>query len=255
MSEKYINGKGKLYFAPFITGTQTPKAERYLGNAPEVAIAFDVSYLDHFASTGGIKVKDQQVAIQVNRSGSCTLDSITSDNLSMLFFGTAAKVTTAASTVANEPHLIDALDRYIQLGSSDANPTGNRKVASVVVTNVGGVTTYAAGTDYTIDLALGRLYIPPTSTIAVNSSIEIDYSITAQVAERVISGTTPIEGSFRFIADNPAGENLDYFMPWVKLTPNGDFNLISDEWLKASFKLEVLKKGNVEAVFVDGRPF
>lgn len=253
MAEKYINGKGKTFFAPFSPGTQITLSERYLGNAPEVSVAMDASYLDHYASTGGVKVKDQQVTLQVNRSGTLMLDSIEPENLAMLFFGTSATITTVGSTVSNEPHMLDAKDRYIQLGASPSNPTGSRKISAVVVTNVGGLTTFIAGTDYTVDLIRGRLYIPPTSTMPL-AAFEVDYTILASTQSRVISGATPIEGAFRFVAQNPAGENLDVYLPWVKITPNGDFNLISDEWLKMSFKLEVLKKSDVEAIYVDGQP-
>jgi len=42
-------------------------------------------------------------------------------------------------------------------------------------------------------------------------------------------------------------------MPYVKLMPNGDFALKGDEWQQLSFNIEVLKKGTLEAVYMDGR--
>jgi hypothetical protein len=253
MAEKYISGKGRLYFASFLTGTQNTGGERYLGNAPAVSISFEAEMLDHYRSTGGIKEKDESVTIKVNRSGSMELDSMEFENLAMLFFGSTANVAQSAGSVLNEVVAIDAKDRYFQLGVSALAPSGARSLSAVVVTNVAGSTTYVSGTDYVLDAVRGRIYIPLTSTIAVGS-IHVDYTKAAVTLKRVVSGNTPIEGQLRFLADNPVGEDMDYLLPWVKITPNGEFPLITDDWMKMSFKLEVLKKGDLEAAYIDGQP-
>ncbi len=67
------------------------------------------------------------------------------------------------------------------------------------------------------------------------------YDTTVASYDRVISGGTAIEGTLRFIADNPTGDNIDYFFPWVKITPNGDMALKGDTWQVLPFNVEVLK--------------
>ena len=56
------------------------------------------------------------------------------------------------------------------------------------------------------------------------------------------------------IAYNPQGKNYDWFMPYVKLSPNGDFALKGDEWQQIPFSVEILKKSGYEALYIDGRP-
>jgi hypothetical protein len=251
--DNIVNGKGKVYFAPFLAGTQTAAALRFVGNAPELAVTSNPTFLDHFASTGGVKVKDQSVAIQVDRTGTLMVDNISKENLAIMFFGAASVLAQVAGPVVAEPHGVDALDRFVRLGITEANPSGVRAVTAVVVKDAAGLITYALGTDYTVNAALGMIYIPKTSAIPAASTIKVDYTLPARQIEQVISGTTPIEGTLFFESNNPAGENKDFLMPWVKLTPNGDFNLIADDWQKISFKLEVLKRSDQEAYYVSGR--
>ena len=43
-------------------------------------------------------------------------------------------------------------------------------------------------------------------------------------------------------------------MPSVKLSPNGDYALKSDEWQQIPFNVEILKPEGMEAVYADDRP-
>jgi hypothetical protein len=48
---------------------------------------------------------------------------------------------------------------------------------------------------------------------------------------------------------------MDYLMPYVRLSPNGDFALKSDEWQQLSLNVEILKLADYERIYVDGRPY
>ncbi len=54
---------------------------------------------------------------------------------------------------------------------------------------------------------------------------------------------------------NPVGKQFDYSLPYVSISPNGDFNLKGEEWQQIPFSLEILRKGSLEAVYVNGQPF
>jgi hypothetical protein len=174
----------------------------------------------------------------------------------MLFFGSKSNVVQTAGAIVDELLSVDKKDRYFQLGVNAGAPTGARAISLVTVTDNSAATTYVAGTDYVVDAANGRLYIPVGSSIPVPSvlPLKVDYTKAAKTIPMIISGKTPIEGALRFIADNPSGENIDYYMPYVKITPNGEFNILSDEWLKMAFKLEVLLKTGSEAIYANGAP-
>jgi hypothetical protein len=248
-------GKGKLYFAPFATGTQTPGGERWIGNCPQVNLSREDELLDHFSSTEGVRQKDEQVTVETMTKGTVECDDVSKENLAILFCGTADVLSVGSTSGVEETFEAVQQGLEYQLGVTTAAPSGARKVASVVVTGSGGSPTYVAGTDYTVDLTLARITILASGDIEDDDDIEVAYNISASTRERVISGDQQIEGSLRWIANNPKGKNFDFFWPWVKLSPNGDYTLVTDgEFVKVPFSIEALKKDGMNVQYVDGRP-
>ncbi len=250
-AQNYVLGRGKLYFGQFASGTQNPIGERDFGNTPDFKFSIKASALDHYNSQGGIKQLDDTITLEVDRSGSITVDNISPENLALFFLGTTDTLTT---TVAS--NLTDTINdvhqgMYYQLGVSATNPQGVREVNTVVV-KVATVTK-ALNTDYTLDASLGRIYIVPGGGIVELDDLTITYGVTASTRSRVISSNTPIEGSLRFVSDNPKGKNRDCFMPWVKITPNGDYSLIGDTWQSITFDIQILVKTGLNAIYSDGR--
>jgi hypothetical protein len=248
-------GRGRVLLGP--AGATSPGAYRYVGHTTEFNINFEETTLDHYNMDEGLKEKDEQVTLEVNRSGSLITDRVSAENLALFFLGSASAVTN--SLAAGEEETIDgdlvAAGQYIQLGVDDTNPMGVRGVANVVVTNVGGATTYVAGTDYQVFPGAGMIAILEGGSIVAGADLEVEYDIIASTRDRVISGRTTFEGALQFLTRNALGEDRVYYMPKVKLRANGDFALKSDEWQNLPFSIEVLKPaGLLEAIYVDGTP-
>lgn len=256
MSEKengnFVLSRGKVYFAEYKPGTEEPRGERYIGNTPVMSIKVESDQLDHYSSDQGLKEKDDSVTLMTKRSANFETDNIHTENLSMFYFGTVSPLTVAGGAIVAAPVNNVEPGLYYQLGTSPSNPGGARNI-SIVVVKV-GVATKTLGTDYEVDLALGRIKIVPGGTIPVNSDLLVDYTETAYTRDRVLSGNIPKVGAMRVIAFNAAGVQRDYFLPKVKITPNGDQALKGDEWQKLSFNVEVLRKDNTAAIVIDGRP-
>lgn len=255
-TNNYTLGRGELHFGQYLPNTQTPQGERYLGNTPELGFTAEQEELSHYSSDRGVRIKDESVLLQLDYSGTFITDNISPENLALFFLGESLTSTLSQATGETEEFEKVARGLTYQLGVSDSTPSGVRKVANVVVEISGGAT-LVAGTDYVVDADLGRLTLLEGSSSIVDGTtdIEVTYDIVANSRSVVISRSMTIEGSLRFIAHNPAGQNLDYFMPWVKITPNGDFQLKGDDWQALSFNLEILKKGSLESVYIDGRPY
>lgn len=255
MANDLVLGRGEIHFARFGAGTQVPLGERYLGNTPAFGVNITTEKLDHFNSDAGIKEKDDSIELQVDRMGTLECDNISAANIALFFFGDVSTVTVASPVVVtNEEFPLVEQGLAYQLGVSSTAPAGVRKVTSVTVQNdASSPTTFVLNTDYTLDAALGRITVVAGGGIDDGTNLVVDYTVSASTRERVISGNTPIEGALRYIATNPKGTIRDVFIPWVKLTPNGEFALKSDEWLKMSFNIEILKKTGYEAVYIDGR--
>lgn len=71
----------------------------------------------------------------------------------------------------------------------------------------------------------------------------------------IIGKTDSIYGALFFESDNPIGANVNYWFPYVNLTPNGTFALKGDTWQTMSFTAEALKRDNAtERVYIYSPP-
>lgn len=264
MANNYTLGRGEIHFGKFKDGTQIAVGERYLGNTPEVAFTIETENLDHFSSDRGVREKDESVPLQTTRTGTMTCDNIDPANLAYFFFGDDDLLAITGATITDEvinPNGDGVLEgQWYQLGVSTPLPQGQNNLTihtgpstKVIVKDFSGAPTHVEGTDYKVDLASGRIYIIPGGGIDDGDSLKVTYKTTTQSKGRVLSGSTPIEGSLRFLARNPVGKQYDYYMPWVKITPNGDFALKGDDWQTIPFNLEILKKSAAEAFYITER--
>lgn len=264
--KNYVVGKGRLFFDAFKPGTKTPIGERYFGNTPELSNSTSTDKLDHFDADKGLKVKDESIAISNELSGSFITDNINSANVAMFFSGGIEKAVVVAGTALVDPDQEVVRGLSYQLGTSAVMPSGTRNVTNVKVsTVVPGVlpadppvvtllATLPGNVD--IDLARARVYIEVDAPdIPVGSVLRFTYDQVAGTRETVIGKADVVSGALRFLSENPVGLQRDYYWPYVKITPNGDYALKSDDWQQVGFSFEVLKRdGATERVYIDGNP-
>ena len=246
-----VLGRGKVYFDRYADGTQNKTGERYMGATPSFSVSAETTDLDHFSSEEGTQVKDESVTLRVDYTGALTVEDMSGPNTSLFFFGSDEVATIAAAS--GEQDTFTAVQTFIyQLGMSDAKPEGVSHVSNVTVTDVGAVTTFVLDTDYTVDLEAGYIQIIEGGGIANGTPIEVNYDVAAQTQERVISGTSAVQGAMRFRSFNAVGGQRNFYMPKVTLRPNGEFSLKGDEWQNISFNVEILKAGNLANLFATG---
>lgn len=255
-TKQYAILSGELYFDPLVNGAY--QGERYLGNTPSAELTIEPQKLDHYDADTNEVSKDFSYATRVDRSMALTADEVSLENLALFFGATASTVTQTAAPVVAEPIADVQKGRYYQLGQTSGNPTGVRNVGSVVVKLSGGGTAFVAGTDYLLDAARARLYIIPAGGIADGADIEVDYTPVANTRDRLASGAgVTVSGRLRFLANNLAGENMDYYFPSVSVTPSGSYQLKGGGENPAvasmGFTVEILKPSNAEAIYIDGQ--
>ena len=245
-AKNFVLGSGYAYFAPAVGG-----GERYLGDSPSISLNVTTETLAMFDSDTRIAVKVADVVTQITRIATTTIRSITPENLA-LFIGGEVESGTQDDIVADTQTSNAYPDRFIQLGTG----VGYRNVDNVVVENSLGVVK-TAGTDYILDAALGRIYIPATTTIPAGDACEITFDREATTFSRVTSADDVGQiGAFRFLSKNTYGEERDMYFPVAKLTPEGDFSLKSrDTPQEFTFTIEVLQpEDGTPAIYIDGRP-
>lgn len=262
MAEKNLTlGRGELWFAKYLPNTQTPGGERYIGNSPEFSATIESETLDHMDSDHGVGEKDESIPLSTNRSGSFVTDNIDPENVALFFFGSKTVLSVTGATITDEPIAAATVAQGLtyQVGVTAGNPSGARDVDTttpvVIKDAVTPATIYVLGADYTFDYVLGRLTIVEGGDIEDGTGLTITYTTKTSKRERIISGSAAIQGALRYIAFNPAGKNYDWYMPYVKLSPNGDYNLKGDEWQQIPFTVEILKKSGLEALYIDGRAY
>ncbi|MGI9502801.1 MAG: hypothetical protein ACR2RE_07070 [Geminicoccaceae bacterium] len=251
----YTLGRGRVYFGRFADGETVASEFRYVGNTPEFNLTIESEELDHFSSDAGVREKDDSVALEVNRTGTMTCDDIQAENLALFFFGTTEVLATAAAVGQSENFDDVTPGASYQIGVTATNPVGIMGLDNVVVTSNPIGTTYAAGTDYTIDEENGLLTILTSGNIPANGDIIVNYDVRSSTRTRILSGSTAVQGALMFVQENPTGLDRKYTLTQVKITPNGDLALKGDEWQQIPFSFEALKPGDGrEAIYLDGTP-
>lgn len=256
-TQNYTLGRGKVYFSRFKPGTRTPIGFMYIGNTPEFSLTIEQETLDHFSSDGGIREKDDSVPLEVTRNGSMTTDSIRPRNIALFFFGADSVLTQAPVAAADETFTDVKAGSFLKLGVSPSNPTGYFGVNPTGLTVEKGATVLVLGTDYRVNGPMGlvELILPEDGgDIADGDDITINFAVLGSTRDRIVSGSEPVEGAMLYIADNPKGKDFHYSLPYVKVTPNGDYNLKGDEWQTIPFSIEALKPEQGEAIYMDGTP-
>jgi hypothetical protein len=256
-ANNYVIGRGRAFFAPFVAGTQNPGPFGYFGNTPELSITVTPQTLKHYSSEGGVKETDEEVTLQTDRSLKFMTDNISPENVALYFLGESEVIAVSSGAVSGE--VIDGSrvkkGALFQLGFSSTNLIGARDVTSVVIKDVTDATTYVAGTDYEVDLDSGLVKILEGGAIDTGDTLHADYSKTAHSYDRVLSGAVSISGAMIFKSDNPTGKNADFYLPYVRLSPDGDYQLKGDEWQKLGFQGAVLKLGSLAAVYRADAPY
>lgn len=251
-----VVGRGRIYFDRFplnftLSATLRGEGERYLGSSPEISTNASAESLDHYDMEEGLKVKDDSIQLSQDRGGSFTLENIDRHTLALYYTGDAATVTQSSATGVSEVITVKK-GLFYQLGMSASLPAGVRNVTVTSVTVASS--SVAASGNWEVDEARGRLRILPGSSIADDAVATVLYDVAATAREQVVSKNQAIYGALRFVAGNARGANRDHYYPYVKLMPDGDYNLKSDEWQSMSFTFEILKKASsVEAAIIDGQ--
>lgn len=165
---------------------------------------------------------------------------------------TAANIVVSGATLAGGTDVDENIEvyrgRWHQLGQGGDTPQGVRNVGSLTL----------AGLDedqFVVEESTGRFYVNSDAPVVDGTVVAAKYGVAATIETVVIARGEVVEGDMTFIANNAAGENKDYYWPYVKLTPDGDMPLKGDDWQAITFNIEVLKRDAVtERQYITARP-
>jgi len=241
----HTKGAGTIYFND---GT----GERAIRCSDKFALEIETETLARYCMDSAIKTKVREIPIQVNYKCSFDTSDISAENLAMTFLGVSSTITTAAIVAPAGTETITGVKvgRFYQIGTTAVNKVGYRNINTLVVKV--GAATKVLGTDYAVDLALGRIEILGAGIID-GDDIILTYGVGASTRTQVISSSNVVKGSLRYIADNTSGENNDIYLPQVTLSPSGSYELKSDNWQMLTFDVAIEQPDGGAAVYIDGR--
>jgi hypothetical protein len=247
---------GKIFFDPKDPTTGLLTGERYIGDTPGCTMQVESKQLEVWTSDDELSELAANISISVKRNFKFKALDITDENLALYVVADIATVAQTGAPVVDEsiPNVLQG--RYYQAGIS-ANKTGRRGLSLNTIKV--GAATKTVNTDYTIDDALGRLYIVPGGGIADGDDVLWSYTYATNSREQLAStGKNQVQfGALRFIANNTKGKNRDFYLPEVSLIGDGE-SLIKREgqdgkpW-EMSFSVGVFTPATGSQLYIDGR--
>lgn len=175
----------------------------------------------------------ETVAIGKPADLSITFAEVNKDNLTLAFMGELTSVNQASGSVT------DALIT-MKAGAGVQLAFGNVAAAGFVLTSSPAGTTYALGTDYTVNYRLGIVFPVAGSSLATAIAgagaaglpLLVDYTYSAYTASKIRGATQPqLRAALKF-----DGKNIADGLPAIVevfeavLTPQSAFDFLQDDW-------------------------
>jgi len=235
---KVLLNSAQLFFDRFdSSGNKTGLL--FLGNCTSFEVSANVETKEIFDSSTKERGLLASVDIRTNSEFTIKMTEFEKKKIAIALKGTASDVIQSSGSVSNEAAKFYH-DTYIQLA---AVATAAKPISSVVVTGPSGSPTYVAGTDYDADLVNARIYCRPASVIASGAVLEIDYTKSALVAgdvPKVSVFDNTVLGYLQAIGDPLNGPKLKVDLWRSKLSPDGAFALIGDEFAEFAVRGKIL---------------
>jgi len=256
MANKVL-GAGKLYWEEEDANGDLAGSEVLLAETPSLTQSITTERVTDDNSDGPIAEQDLDIATKVTRSLAFSTKDISAKILAMFVLGSEATISQSATPVVGEAVGLAKQGEYMQIGKT-LNLTGVRNISAVVIKV--GAATQVLGTDYTLDAALGRIFIVVGGGINDGDAVLADFTPAANNRQQVTTDQLGSKsGALRFIADNTAGDNKDAYIPKVTLSPNGEVNwksrdTVQDLAFDGSVGTRVVGGVSLAQVYIDGRP-
>jgi hypothetical protein len=221
MSNYYYSGQGSLYVGDRDETTGRPDGLVPIGNVPTLELSIEVTKAEHKESESGSRGIDHTTIQETKGSFSMVLESLSSENLALAFFGDSTTVTGAA--VVDE--IVPVTTKGVKYLLDHVNL--NDAVSPVVENEV--PTTLVEDTDYTIDYVNGTITLLEASAQGVPEDLSVSYTYLSHFKVSAFTKTR-VEKYLRFEGINTVdGEAVIVDIFKAELDPAQNFGLINDD--------------------------
>jgi hypothetical protein len=232
ISGDYVVGKGRLYLK--VSG-----ATQYMeiGDVDAMSMSQDNQRLERFTNQYGARTKTDSRITQQNANLGFTMVQSTARNLALAMMSDKNTLTQAAGTTQL------ATLTSVQVG--DVIDTGKLSVS--VATFTDGATSplpYVATTNYTLDSASGMLKVVALPGSDTSATLKVYYPAITASTKQLLAGlgqNPDLTAEVVFVSLDANSVPIEKYTFWsVKLSPDGDVNLISDEYRTVQIKGEIV---------------
>jgi hypothetical protein len=229
-------GRGALFLAPWSSGTAPGAADfgKFVGNVTTLELTSTNETREKYsASEQSSPLIDRRVIRQAYELVAAC-DEHTMDNIKLFMSGDRTTVSQSSGTAATF-----ALDNVIV---GNTYYIGARNVTSVVVKE--GATTLTAGTDYSVDAALGLVTILGGG-VADLDDLEVTFNKPAATIQKVRGGTT-VSPTYKLVyqsddANTDGNAAQDRLTVWkVSVAADGGYSFVGDDYSSFSLRFSVL---------------
>lgn len=230
-------GKGSMLLGLW-DGNTPPVNFDFMGNANAVSISADVTNVELFSSTEKSASLIERRPLRTAYSLSVSLNEFTIENLKLFLLGEQATALQGVNPT------FELAITGIELGKY--YPIGKRRMTGVeVYPGSGGSSPLVASTDYEINTEFGAIRFLTGGAINEGDNAFVNGAVPALTITkiRIAQSSAPI-AHLKFLCDdanNEADGAKDELELWkVSVAPDGELNLISDEFGAFSLTMAVL---------------
>jgi hypothetical protein len=246
----YLLGRGALYLAQLDPATGLALEFRHLGNAPSFALNLATEEVTHKSSLTAASAVDKRVVTSQQIGFSFEIDeALNFENLALFLQGTTETVTNPAvagvGTAMARQNLADSavLGRWYDLRRESDNQRSIFSVNTVPkVYNEDTMMLAVLGTDYTVEIETGRVFILSTAT-GISAGDELTWysaaDASAPASLQFVHGLKDDQRNYalKYVAINASNnsEVSEVMLYSVSVSADGDFGMIGDEFARMSF--------------------
>jgi hypothetical protein len=234
-------GRGSLLLAPY-TGGVADAGYIFMGNIPSLEFSWELETREKKSATQSASPLIASATIRQDLSLVAQCDEHIKENMKKFFFGTEATADQTLSTTGSYPITDVLVGRVYDVGS--------RQITNVVAKK--GSTVLVNGTDYTLYGTSGQIIFLDTATVSDGDDLTVEFDRPVVTVDRISLGRVSEQlAKIMFIADDANSSGIaaqDRFMiPKVQVTPDGAYQLISDDYTSFSLRFRALSDSTVPA--------
>ncbi len=258
-------GAGRLFMSKLIAeGDTNLSGFRFIGNTKAIDLNVEVSHKDHFTSTSPVRRKDLSIIDQVTRMIEFQAEDISPENVNMWLLGDELGDPLDTPAATGEIDMIaDVRQGYgYLLGSTKTDANGVKRWAGAgaikakaadpadETLKVSYVNSDSSATEVflteNVDFVINRknsvirFLNKTTGGVMEGATIKVVYDRLASTRTELVAHDNQHVGQLLFASDNPAGGNTMWWFPHCRISPQGTFGLINDDWQALGFQAEVL---------------